>query len=173
MAERQLSESFVHALLECQDSLRAYVTALVTDPAEADDVVQEANVVLCRQADELPDIRNFTAWACRIAYFEVLSSRKRRQRNRLLFDDGLLALLAEDAAHLVEDVPLRGHLLDRCLAELPEVQRQLILKRYGPDGRVKSLAAELGRPVGSVQQTLYRIRQSLLECIRRKMEDNP
>jgi len=173
MAERQLSESFVHTLLECQDALRAYVMALVMDPAEADDVVQEANVVLCRQADEFPQVKNFTAWACRIAYFEVLSSRKRRQRNRLLFDDSLLALLAEDAPRFVQDVGLRGHLLDRCLAELPEGQRELILKRYGPDGAVKSLAAELGRPVGSVQQTLYRIRLSLLDCIRRKMEDEP
>ena len=101
MAERQLSESFVHALLDCQDALRAYVTALVMDPNEADDVVQEANVVLCRQADEFPTIKNFTAWACRIAFFEVLSSRKRRQRDRLLFDDGLLALVAQDLPRFV------------------------------------------------------------------------
>jgi RNA polymerase sigma-70 factor, ECF subfamily len=170
MSERQLSESFVHALLECQDALRAYVTTLVTDPAEADDVVQEANVVLCRQAEEFPGIRNFTAWACRIAYFEVLSSRKRRQRDRLMFDDELLEILAQDTTRFVEDVALRGRLLDRCLAELPAGQRELILRRYGPDGAVKDIAVELGRPVGSVQQSLYRIRLAILDCVRRKME---
>jgi RNA polymerase sigma-70 factor, ECF subfamily len=170
MAERQLPEPFVHALLECQDALRAYLMALVMDPDEAADLLQETNVVLCRQADEYPTIQNFTAWACRIAYFETLSSRKRRQRNRLLFDDELLALVAHDAHAFVEDITLRRKLLDRCLAELPEAQRALILKRYGPDGAVKSLAEELGRPVGSIQQSLYRIRMSLLECIRGKME---
>ncbi len=170
MAERQLSESFVHALLECQNALRAYVTALVMDPNEADDVVQETNVVLCRQADEFPTINNFTAWACRIAFFEVLSSRKRRQRDRLLFDDALLALVAQDLPRFVEDVNLRQRWLDLCMAELPEAQRQLILKRYGPNGAVKILAAELGRPVGSVQQSLYRIRLTLMECVQKKME---
>ena len=170
MSERQLSESFVRALLDCQDALRAYVTALVLDPSEADDLVQQANMVLCRQAEEYPSIRNFTAWACRIAYFEVLSSRKRRQRDRLRFDDELLALVAEDVARLVEDFGPRKRYLDLCLAELPENQREMILNRYGPDGAIQALAAELGRPVGSVQQTLYRIRLKLLECIHRKME---
>ncbi len=143
------------------------------DPNEADDVVQEANVVLCRQADEFPTINNFTAWACRIAFFEVLSSRKRRQRDRLLFDDALLALVAQDLPRFVEDVSLRQRWLDLCMAELPEAQRQLILKRYGPEGAIKMLAAELGRPVGSVQQSLYRIRQTLMECVRQKMEAEP
>jgi len=101
----------------------------------------------------------------------VLSSRKRRQRNRLVFDDELLALVAHDAQVFMEDVTLRRRLLDRCLAELPEIQRALILKRYGPNGVIGTLAEELGRPVGSVQQSLYRIRLALLECIRSKMEN--
>ena len=173
MSERQLSESFVRALLDCQDALRAYVTALVLDPFEADDVVQQANVVLCRQADEFPTIKNFTAWACRIAYFEVLSCRKRHRRDRLLFDDGLLAMVAQDMIRLVEDMAPRKRFLDLCLAELSESQREMILKRYGPDGAIKAMAAELGRSIGSVQQSLYRIRLKLLECVRRKMEGEP
>lgn len=170
MSERQLSESFVRALLDCQDALRAYVTALLFDPTKADDVVQQTNVVLCRQADEFPNVKNFTAWACRIAYYEVLTTRKRHKRDRLLFDDELLAIVAEDVARAVDNVGSRKQFLDLCLAELPESQRKMILNRYGPDGAVKSLAEELGRPVGSVQQTLYRIRHKLLDCIRNKME---
>ncbi len=173
MSERQLPESFVRALLDCQDAMRAYVTALVLDPSEADDVVQQANVVLCRQADEFPTIKNFTAWACRIAYFEVLSCRKRHRRDRLLFDDELLAMVAQSMMRLVEDVGPRKQFLDLCLAELSESQREMILKRYGPEGDIQAMAAELGRPIGSVQQSLYRIRLKLLECVRRKMEGEP
>ncbi len=170
MSERQLPESFVRALLDCQDALRAYVTALLFDPAEADDVVQQANMVLCRQADEFPNVRNFTAWACRIAYYEVLTARKRHKRDRLLFDDELLAIVAEDVSRAVDDIGLHKRLLDLCLAELPERQRKMILDRYGPDGAVQALAEELGRPVGSVRQSLFRIRRKLLDCIREKME---
>jgi RNA polymerase sigma-70 factor (ECF subfamily) len=173
MSERQLPESFVRALLDCQDALRAYVTALTFDTTEADDVVQQANMVLCRQADQFPTIENFTAWACRIAYFEVLSARKRKQRSRLLFDDELLDLVAQDAADAIADISPRKRFLDLCLDELPEEQRKMILNRYGPDGEVRALAAELGRPLGSVQQTLYRIRMKLLDCVERKMEGKP
>ncbi|MBN1395318.1 MAG: sigma-70 family RNA polymerase sigma factor [Pirellulales bacterium] len=173
MSERHLSESFVRALLDCQDALRAYVTALICDPYAADDVVQQTNVVLCRQADEFPTIKNFTAWACRIAYFEVLSFRKRSSRDRLTFDDELLALVARDVGRLVDEVTPRKRFLDLCLTELPENQRNMILKRYGRRGALKALADELGRPLASVQQTLYRIRLKLLECVRRKMEGEP
>ena len=173
MAERQLSEPFVHALLECQDRLHAYIVALVMDQDEANDILQNTNVVLCQQADKLPEIKNFTAWACRIAYFEVLSSRKRRKRDKLLFDVDLLGLIAEEIPRHLEKVGLYQNLLNRCLAELSEVQREMIFRRYGRGGSIPGLAQELGRPIGSVQQTLYRIRAILMRCIQRKMRDEP
>lgn len=149
--------------------------ALVMDHDQANDVVQETNVRLCREADQYPTIENFTAWACRVAYFEVLTNRKRRQRDRLVFDDDLLTLLASETEtpRFAQDVTLRQRLLDRCLAELSESQRQLILKRYASEEAIHMLADELGRPVASVQQSLYRIRRTLLECVRRKMEEEP
>ena len=159
MAERQLSESFVHALLDCQDALRAYVTALVLDPNEADDVVQEANVVLCRQADEFPTINNFTAWACRDRLLRgPFQPQAAAAQTGCCSTTRCWRWSAQDLPRFVEDVSLRQRWLDLCMAELPEAQRQLILKRYGPEGAIKLLAAELGRPVGSVQQSLYRIR---------------
>jgi RNA polymerase sigma-70 factor (ECF subfamily) len=171
MAERQLSESFVHALLECQDRLHAYIVALVMNQDEANDILQNTNVVVCQQADRLPEIKNFTAWACRIAYFEVLSSRKRQKRDKLLFDADLLDLIAEEIPRHLEKVDLYQNLLDRCLAELSDAQRELILRRYGRGGSIPELAQELGRPIGSVQQTLYRIRTTLMRCVQRKMRD--
>ena len=132
MAERQLSEPFVHALLECQDRLHAYIVALVMDQDEANDILQNTNVVLCQQADRLPEIKNFTAWACRIAYFEVLSSRKRQKRDKLLFDADLLDLIAEEIPRHLEKVGLYQNLLNRCLAELSDVQREMIFRRVWP-----------------------------------------
>jgi RNA polymerase sigma-70 factor, ECF subfamily len=173
MAERQLPESFVNALLECQDRLYAYIVALGIQPDEADDVLQNANVTLCRQADQFAAVRNFTGWACRIAYFEVLSARKRRKRENLLFDAELLDLIAEDAPRFLDRVNLYEKLLNSCLAELPDGQREMLLKRYGPGASVTGMAQELGRPVGSIHQTLYRIRATLMHCVQRKMRDEP
>lgn len=171
--EEQLPQSFVHALLDCQDRLYAYIVALGVGPDEANDLLQNTNVALCRQASRFSEVNSFVGWACRIAYFEVLSSRKRRKRSNVLFDAELLERIAEDATHFVDDVSQYQEFLTDCLAELPETQRTLLLKRYGPEASVTGIAEELGRPVGSIYQTLYRIRTVLMQCIHRKMMGEP
>lgn len=173
MADRQLSESFVNALLACQDRVYAYIVALGVNPDEANDILQNTNVVLCRQADQAPAITNFTAWACRIAYFEFLSARKRRSRDSLHFDADLLELIAEEAPRYVEKVGLYQTLLNRCLSELPDSQREMLLERYSADGSIRKIAERLGRSVNVIHQTLYRIRASLLRCVQLKMRDEP
>lgn len=173
MADRQLSQSFVNALLACQDRVYAYIIALGVAPDEAGDILQNANVVLCRQADQMPGINSFTAWACRIAYFEVLSARKRRSRDSLHFDADLLELIAEEAPRYVDKVDLYQTLLNRCLTELPDGQREILLERYSVNGSVKRIAERLGRSVHVIHQTLYRIRANLLRCVQLKMRDEP
>ncbi len=167
--EKTLSEPFVRALLASQGSIYAYIASLLGSPIDAEEVLQETNVVLCRQADQYPEIKNFTAWACRIAYFEVLSHRKRQQRDRHMFDDRLLELLAQEAACEAEQYVHWQHALSKCLAELSELQRRMITKRYSPNGSVQSIAEEYSRSPGAISQSLYRIRCALLKCAKRKL----
>jgi RNA polymerase sigma-70 factor, ECF subfamily len=169
--EQQLPKSFVSELLDSQDRLYAYIVTLGVGPDEANDILQNTNVTLCQEANQFPEVKSFVGWACRIAYFEVLSSRKRRKRDNLLFDADLLERIAEDAPRYIENANLYQKFLNACLAELPETQREMLLKRYGPGVSPASIAEELGRPVGSIHQTLYRIRTTLMRCIRRKMGD--
>jgi RNA polymerase sigma-70 factor, ECF subfamily len=173
MADHQLSESFVNALLECQDRLHAYIVALGVSPDDVSDILQNTNVVLCRQADQLPGIKSFTAWACRIAYFEVLSARKRRSRDGLSFDAELLDLIAEEAPSYIENLGVYQTLLNKCLAELPDGQRELLLERYSLNGSIKQIAEKLGRSAASLHQTLYRIRATVMRCVQLKMRDEP
>lgn len=167
--DKTLSEPFVRELLASQGSIYAYIASLLGSPADAEEVLQETNVVLCRQADEYPEIKNFAAWACRIAYFEVLSFRKRRQRDRHMFDDRLLELLAQEATCEAERYAFWQRALSKCLAELSELQRRLIVKRYSPNGSVQAIAEEYSRSPGAISQSLYRIRCALFKCARRKL----
>jgi RNA polymerase sigma-70 factor (ECF subfamily) len=173
MADRQLSESFVSALLECQDRLHAYIVALGVSSEDVGDVLQNTNVVLCREADQWPTIKSFTAWACRIAYFEVLSARKRRSRESLRFDADLLELIAEETPSYVEKLGAYQTLLNQCLAELPDGQREMLLERYSRSGSIQRLAERLGRSAASIHQTLYRIRATVMRCVQLKMRDEP
>jgi len=56
-------ERFVNRLIELQPRLRAFIRSLVPFKQDADDVVQETNLVLCRKAGEYIEGSNFAAWA--------------------------------------------------------------------------------------------------------------
>lgn len=167
--DQALPEPFVRVLLANQGNIHAYVVSLLGNLEQAEEVLQETNVVLCREADQFDSITDFTAWACRIAYFQVLKYRKQRQRDRHRFDDELLGLVAEEAVPTARELGRRRGALDECLDKLSELQRNLIVRRYGSEGSVQSVAQEYGRSPGAISQSLYRIRAALLKCIERRM----
>lgn len=97
------SDAFVQLMTEHQGRLYAYVLSLLGDPDQANDVLQEANLVLWRNAGEFQMGSNFRAWAFRIAHFQVMAHRQRQLRDRLVFDDELLAVL-DPAAKAVDEI---------------------------------------------------------------------
>ena len=58
--------------------LYAYILQMLPNRADADDVLQRANLVMWTKREELVEGSNFVAWAARIAYFEVLTCANRR-----------------------------------------------------------------------------------------------
>lgn len=167
MTTHQLSEQFVSQLAACQSRVYAYITTLVHDPAAAQDILQETNLVLCRKAVEVTDDMDFVGWACRIAYYQVLAHRRDSGRDRHRFDDALLGQLAERSAARSAAFEQRSLALRTCMAKLTESQRDLLHRRYNDNQSVKAVADSLDRPAGSIAQTLHRIRKTLLQCIRR------
>jgi RNA polymerase sigma-70 factor (ECF subfamily) len=165
-----LSEQFVTWIAGSQRPLYAYIRSLVRPWAEAEDILQEVNVLLCQKAREYDGRGQFLTWACRIAYFQVLAHLKRRQRDKhTYFDEAVLADLAERLANQVEQVDGRLETLRRCITRLSPEHRQMIATRYERGGSVQKVAEETGRPTGSVRVTLHRIRMLLLQCMERHL----
>ncbi len=162
---------FTRDLLACQDRLYAYAMSLLGRADLIEDIVQQTNLVLLRKADEFQPGTEFGAWACRIAFYEILKQRARYSRERNLFDDDLLGLMAEHAERQSETAPRRREALDECMRTLTTEQQQMVRARYEPGSSVQSMAEAMGRPVGSVSQALYRIRTTLAECVQRKMAE--
>lgn len=158
-------DEFITLLTAAQTSLWAYVFSLLPDHVAAQDVLQETNLTLWRKANAFQPGTSFLAWACQVAYFHVLSHRRRARRDRLVFDEEVLAYLAERQAERAEGLGERLVALRGCLEKLPPPSRQLLEKRYAPGGSVKELAEADGRSVAALSQVLYRIREKLLDCI--------
>lgn len=159
------SESFVALLTGSQNSLYACILALLPDRAAARDILQETNITLWSKAADFQEGTHFMAWASRIARYHILNHRKKMRRDRLVFDDSLFELLCERQAERVDESDRREEALRGCLQKLPPGQRELLEERYSASGSVQEIASREGKSVGAVSQSLYRIRETLLNCI--------
>jgi RNA polymerase sigma-70 factor (ECF subfamily) len=126
-------------------------------------------VVLWSKFDQFATGGSFVAWACQIARFKIQHYHRNRGRNRLLFTEEFLDLVASTTESLSSDLQELESALAGCMERLKETERDVVRRSYGTDASINVIAAELGRPVGTIKDILARARRSLYECIRRAM----
>ena len=163
------SEAFVELFTRHQRRLYLYILSQVPNPVNADEILQETNLVIWRKSGQFRPGTNFFAWACQIATYEVLKFRDRQRREKLYFSDAFVQRVADEAFARSDELESRRKALAECLKKLRKKDRELIQRRYAPGETGKSVARFLGRPVNSVYQSLGRIRRQLMECISRRL----
>jgi RNA polymerase sigma-70 factor, ECF subfamily len=160
---------FMTLLVGNQRQLFQYIHALLPREQDAEDALQETSLVLWRKFDQFEPGTSFFAWASRVAYFEVLTLRKRHSTGLQTLDDQALSLVAEEASLKASVIDARHAALVDCLNKLRPVDRDLIEHRYAPGARRSDLARETGRPVNSISKSLGRIRQALWDCVTKSL----
>jgi len=163
--EREPSASFVKQITGAQQGLFTFILTMVHSVSDADDVLQETNMVLWRKREEFTEGSNFWPWACRFAQFQVLAFRKKNQRDHLQFDDDLVTQLAIESGELTATIDLRQQALEKCLDGLSDQKRKLITLRYSSDQSATKMATQMGLTRGALYDALYRIRLSLARCV--------
>ena len=162
-------ERFAGLLATCQRRVFLYAMSLLHNPADAEEVLQEANLVLWRKFDQYQPGTDFGQWACRVAYYEVLKVREKKARQERLFSGEFIEVLAAESASSMDRTDARREALAACLKKLREKDRQLLMRRYQPSATTRSVAGALGRSVQGTRKSLHRIRMALLACIQRTL----
>lgn len=163
------SAAFVREVTANQRRLYAFILSLVRRPSDADDVLQETNLVLWQKSAEFTPGTNFIAWSFRIARFQVMALRKRQKRSHEAFDDELLDLLAKDAESRVDDDEARRMALRNCVQKLRPDHAAMIAERYEPGGCVNDMAERAGKSPKALSEQLARVRAALLKCVSRTL----
>ena len=156
---------FVEELTNAQFDLLAYISMMIGNKADARDVLQETNRMLWAKAADYDFARPFLPWARAFAHYEALRFRKTRQRDRLVFTDGVFETLSENYLAAPQTVDRRLDWLDECVGNLADSQKELIRAKYSERLSVVQITARLGCSPASVVSLLYRIRQALARCI--------
>jgi RNA polymerase sigma-70 factor (ECF subfamily) len=162
---------FLRLFLRNERRVYAYVLTLIPNRADADDVLQEASMVMWDKFDDRHPPDDFAAWGCRIAYFKVLDYYRKRQRCRVRFSQAMLDRVAETAVEhsAVLQLDERREALAACLEKLPPRDQDVLSRRFAPGATTQSTAAAVGRSVDAVYKALARIRQALFDCVTRTL----
>jgi len=156
-------------LAGAQLSLLVYISKLMGGVQDTRDVLQNTNLALCRERHRYDAARPFLAWARTLAYYEVMSWRKRQSRSRLVFSDETVERMAETLACDNEPVDERLSFLEQCKKRLPPLMRELVDRYYGEGERLAAIAVRTGRSEGSLANSLYYIRNLLKVCVEEKL----
>ena len=163
--------AFVKHLLAYRSVHEAMVLALVGDPHVAEDLYQQAALIMTRKKNAVPDDGRFLPWSRKVIINVVREHRRQKARQRVsLLDERSLehiagALERLDEAFLEE----RRDALRRCLDKMKAPQRKLLHARYEENRSIRDLASESSRSRGAVETMLYRLRRILTACVEQKL----
>ena len=160
-------DAFVRLLGQNQRRIFLYVMSLVPDWNDAEEIIQETNLILWREFARFQPGTNFAAWACKVALHQVLAWRKRVRRDRLEFSPVFLEAVADEASAASEVLDERAQRLARCIERLPPEHRQLLRLRYSDGLAIDAMSRQLERTEDAVYRALSRVRRALHECVTR------
>lgn len=160
---------FVQLFTRYQRRLFLLILAQIHDPIEAEEVLQNVNLVIWKKCGQFQIGTNFLAWSAAIVNYEVMKYRSRRGRDRHVFSEEFLSAVAAESVDRAEELEQRRAALKECIQKLRPQDQELIEQRYAPGETGKNLAEHVGRPANSVYQSLGRIRRTLMECIQRRL----
>ncbi|MGH9788843.1 MAG: RNA polymerase sigma factor [Candidatus Acidiferrales bacterium] len=157
---------FAARVAETQRRVFQIALSVLRNPADAEEVAQEAYLQAYRRFSSLRDPARFRAWVCRIA-FRLALNRLRAHRRRLARDTAWHGFHSDALADGARDAHNRLY-LERLRAEierLPEKLRAVLLLSTVEDMDAAEIAAVLEIPTGTVRSRLHLARKRLLEAL--------
>jgi RNA polymerase sigma-70 factor (ECF subfamily) len=154
-----------------QRQIFAYIYTLVPDRHDAEDLLQETSLVICEKFEEFRPDSDFVAWACQIAWWRIRYSRQKFARSKVIFDDEVLAKVAQTAGEMAAELDERHEALASCLKKLAPRDRELVLTRYEPGSGVAEAAQRSGRSMDAAYKALNRLRKLLHDCVTHELSN--
>lgn len=140
--------------------LRRFARRLIDCPIAAEDVVQEA-MVLMLQLERGPSPDRVRQWCCRVVAYVALHHRRSVARRRHHETQAVLNL--QVATESLERALLARSVLYAWSRRIGSAEWALLMKRYWLEEPAKRLAESLGVSEAAIRMRLSRLRKHLFE----------
>ena len=159
--------AFDQLVVKYQKPLYLLVLKMVGNPADAEDVAQEAFIRAFRSLDRFDSERPFQPWLYRIAINLALTAiNRRKQHASVTLEDAEIMgdPVASDPPN--RDMEELGQVALRASKSLPEDHRAVLLLRVQEGLSYDQIAEVLEIPIGTVMSRLNRARCKLKELLK-------
>lgn len=159
----ELTRKATRLWTSAQPIVGAFVTSVVRDCRDREDVLQETALAVFKSIDSYDESLPFNAWAIGIARNQVGLYLRRRKRDRHVFDESTIACI-ESAFSRSSPSPKLDY-LPECMQQLDRRGREMCELRYQEDLKPAAIADKLQMNANAVSKALQRIREQLRLCI--------
>jgi RNA polymerase sigma-70 factor (ECF subfamily) len=165
-------DEIVKGAFQHREALLSYAFALLRDWVKAEDVIQDAFIVVMNKWAEFRPGTSLFLWVRQIVHFKALEAARARKMSPV--EEELLSRVAasmqrgldEQIANLQR---LRRQALQRCMAHLDARSAGLLSGFYTQSMSCENLAQLQRRSVNAVRLSLSRLRKQLHDCVLRQM----
>lgn len=152
-----------------QPTVAAFIRSMVPHHHDAQDLLQRTAAKTFRSIGSYDPTRPFTAWVIAIARNEVRNHWRTRARDRHVFGDEHLELVATAFEEIeAEATPMREALLI-CLEGLGERSRRLLALKYEEQLDAAAIGERLSMKANAVLVAIHRVRRALRDCVERRL----
>ena len=166
----------IQQYLQLRSEFMGYLYAMTRDAELAEEIYQNAAVVVIEKSGQPETIRNFRAWAKEVVRRQALHSIRARaaaeRHGRAVSPELLEAVSVAFIEDTSEDSVVRDEAsaLRQCLDGLPKDKRELVALRYERSSSFDEISKHTGSTPAAVQRALSRIRKLLHECVQRRLQ---
>jgi len=151
-----------------QPKVSAFVTSVVRDFRDRDDLMQDIAVAVFESFDRYDPGRPFTQWAMGVARNQFRNYLRQRRRRLAVFDPETIEALETAFAELPPESARELDFLQECLQQLDDRARRLCELRYHEDLKPAAISEAVRMSGAAVRKALQRVREQLRACVERK-----
>ncbi|HWL08751.1 MAG TPA: sigma-70 family RNA polymerase sigma factor [Planctomicrobium sp.] len=150
--------------------VEAYLFSLWGRGEEVEELLQETITQIFQQIDKYDFDRPFLPWALGVARNVVFRHRRDFARHRQVYSQKALENLTRAFEEVSETEEILRRSLRECFARLTVKSRQICRLRYEQNLGREEIAKRQGISVNAVKIGLYRLREQLRTCIKRRLQ---
>jgi RNA polymerase sigma-70 factor (ECF subfamily) len=172
--EKSDSEELAVYWAQHQPAIAGYISSLISNFQDADDVLQNVAMVTVKKFDEYDREKPFVSWAIGIAKNMVLKYYSEKKKSHLTLDYRALQAVSKiyesEFKTISRQNDVAKNALERCLRQLKGRWKKILEMYYLRELSPIRISQQLGITKNNVFVSLHRVRMALRDCVNDQLQ---